>query len=145
MQYAFRNAIRDEGLRRLADLRHEIKDSFVNLEVFLLRPVCQMCETVVWSVEDDRALSPKLTQVCSSRGAISCVYDPTGHHVTIAVDDKDPYQLVCGRCGRALDIRHKSEIPAEQAPSPSNAETKFDPSFHSLTTEGSWYRCSSGS
>ncbi len=118
MQYAFRNAIRDAGLRRLADLRHEIKNEFVNLKVLLLRPVCQKCETTVWSVEDDRALcSPKLTQVCSSRGAISCVYDPAGHHVTISIDGKEqePYQLVCGHCGRALDIRHKSEIPAEPA------------------------------
>ena len=58
-----------------------------------------------------------MAQICSSRGAISCVYDLANHHVTISIDDKElgPYQLVCGRCGRALDIRHKSEIPAEPA------------------------------
>jgi hypothetical protein len=118
MEYAFRNAIRHEGLRRLADLRHEIKDAFVNLEVLLLRPVCQKCETTVWSVQDEHALySPQVAQICSSRRAISCIYDLANHHVTFSIDDKElgPYQLVCGRCGRALDIRHKSEIPAEPA------------------------------
>ncbi len=118
MEYAFRNAIRHEGLRRLGDLRHEIKDAFVGLEVLLLRPVCETCETTVWSVEDGQALSsPKVVQICSSRRAISCIYDLASHHVTLSIDDKEqgPYQIVCGRCGRALDIRHTSEIPAEPA------------------------------
>ena len=116
MERAFQKAIRNEGLRRLDELRHEIKNAFVNLEVLLLRPLCFKCETTIRSAGEDHAFTSS-TRICSSREAISCIYDPVAHHVSISIDEKDQksYQLICDRCGHALDIHHNSEIPAEPA------------------------------
>jgi hypothetical protein len=114
MSFAFEAALRTEGLQRLAELRQEIGDAYVALDICLIRPMCWECEGSLWGVEDDDPLRPldRVPVLKTGSEPILCVYDRANQQVTLIFhDEQQPFELSCWRCGQVLEIHDGETIP----------------------------------